>query len=238
MDASAVYSKDQCPSQPISAPYQEACGHILWPAIISRPDVQFAIGILSQFTQNPADVHWTAVKRVMRYLYTTRDLWLTMGGRDPTIEGYVDANWASQPHRHSISGHAFRVGIGVVTWSSKKQDLVALSSTEAEYIAAALAAREICWLRTFGHELGILHGSPTTLHIDNQSTIALTKDNKFHARTKHIDVRYHFIREAVNAGHISVRYIPTEDNLADILTKPLTRFKFEYFRNLLGLRTA
>jgi hypothetical protein len=179
-----------------------------------------------------------AIKRVMRYLYMSRDLWLTLGGENTAAEGYCDADWASQSDRHSISGYAFRIGCGAATWSSKKQGLVALSSTEAEYIAATHAGKEICWLRTFMRELGNPSDRPTTLHVDNQSTIAICKDNKFHARTKHIDIRYHFICEAVESGQIHVQYIPTGDNIADIFTKPLARFKLKKFVYLLGLRLA
>jgi hypothetical protein len=236
MEPNIALSKEQCPVQPITAPYQEACGSALWAAVISRPDVQFAVGVLARFTQNPGEVHWEAIKRVIRYLYTTRDLWLVMGGHDKTVEGYADADWGSQLDRHSISGYVFRYGCGAINWSSKRQPIVTLSSTEAEYVAAAHAAKEICWLRTFLGEIGRDISNPIKFRCDNQSTIALCRDNKFHARTKHIDIRYHFVREAVEAGQVDVHYIPTDENISDILTKPLSRFKLEYFVKLLGLQ--
>jgi hypothetical protein len=194
------------------------------------------MGVLARFTQNPGEIHWKAIKRVIKYLYTTRELRLVLGGQDKSIEGYADADWASQADRHSVSGYAFRYGCGVVTWSSKRQPIVALSSTEAEYIAAAHAAKEIYWLRAFLGEIGRDMAQPTIFRCDNQSTIAICRDNKFHARTKHIDIRYHFVREAVEAGHIVAHYIPTDENLADIFTKALSRYKFEYFVKLLGLQ--
>jgi hypothetical protein len=236
METGAVLSKDQCPSEPIKAPYREACGHVLWPSVVTRPDISFAIGILARFVQNPAEAHWAALKRVMRYLYTTRGLWLVLGGSNNRAEGFVDADWASQLDRHSVSGYVFKTGSGAVTWSSKKQNLIALSTAEAEYIAGAHAAREILWLRILFDEIGLDTTTPTLLRCDNQSAIALCKDSKFHARTKHIDIRYHFIREAVNEGKILMKYIPGEENPADILTKALRRPKFESFLNVLGVR--
>jgi hypothetical protein len=131
------------------------------------------------------------------------------------------------------------MGNGAVTWSSKKQSVVALSSTEAEYVAQTHAAKELLWLRTIFGELNSPFETLTTLHCDNQGAIALAKDNKFHARTKHIDIRYHFIREAVEDGSINMQYIPTNDNIAaDIFTKPLAKAKFERFVEMLGLGYA
>ena len=234
-------SKDQCPFTPAQydqmrdVPYQEGIGHVLWPVMISRPDALTATGILAQFVQNPGTAHWKALKRLIGYLYTTRDYWLTFGGDGATLEGYSDADWASQPHRHSISGYAFLMGRGAVTWSSKKQSVVALSSTEAEYIAQTHAAKEAIWLRTLLGELTNPFSECTVLHCDNQGAIALSKDNKFHSRTKHIDIRYHFIREAVEDNKILMSYIPTDENVADIFTKPLARPKFEKFVKMLGL---
>jgi hypothetical protein len=181
------FSNDQSPFTPSqhaqmnNVPYVEAIGHVLWPIMISRSDALCAVGILAQFVQNPGWAHWKALKRVIGYLYTTRGLWLTFGGINANLEGFSDADWASQPHRCSISGYAFLMGKGVVTWSSKKQSVVALSSTESEYIAQTHAAKELMWLRAFIGELTTPFTEPTVLHCDNQGAIALLKDNKFHA---------------------------------------------------------
>ena len=107
MDSGAIFMKDQCPKTPINALYQEACGSVLWAAMVTHPDILFTIGILSQVITNPAEIHWNALKCVIKYLYTTKDLWLMFWGWDQTLEGYTDADWTSQPHRHSISGYAF-----------------------------------------------------------------------------------------------------------------------------------
>jgi hypothetical protein len=148
-------SKEQCPSEPINVPYQEACGHILWPAIVSRPDVQCSSGLLAQFIKNPGYEHWNAIKHVIRYLNTTKDYWLVLGGSGEVGIGYADADWASQPDRHSISGYSFHIGQGAVSWSSKRQSIIALSSTESEYIAGVHAAKEAEWIRQLFEEIRV-----------------------------------------------------------------------------------
>ena len=189
--------------------------------------------------QNPGPAHWEGVKQVINYLGSTKDLWLTFGGgREGAVEGFCDADWASQKHRHSISGFSFHYGAGAVSWSSKKQPVVSLSSTEAEYVAQMHAAKEAIWLRSFVSEITGKQEKPLTILCDNQGAIALSKDNKFHARlgTKHIDLRYHFIREAVEDGKIKVKYVPTDENVSDIFTKALPKPKFTRFVEMLGLK--
>ena len=152
------------------------------------------------------------------------------------VEGFCDADWASQKHRHSLSGFSFHFGIGAISCSSKKQGVISLSSTEVEYIAQTHAAKEGIWLRSFMKEIRGGEEKPLTISYDNQGAIALAKDNKFHARTKHIDLQYHFIHEAVEDGKIQVKYILTDDNVLDIFAKPLPRPKFTKFMESLGLR--
>src|SRR5882724_8222535 len=127
-------------------PFKEIIGSLMYAAMAMRPDIAFATSILAQFNQNPARVHWEAAKQVVRYLKTMCNLELTYTGNDPTIIGYSDADHASQTHQHSISGYVFHIGGGVVTWSSKKQPVVTLSTMEAEYIVAAHATKEAVWL--------------------------------------------------------------------------------------------
>ena len=130
----------------------------------------------------------------------------------------------------------FHYGVGAVSWSSKKQNIVLLLSTEAEYVAQTHAAKEVIWLRSFISKLTGGDAKPLTISCDNQGAIALAKDNKFHARTKHIDLCYLFIREAVEDGRINMKYIPTDDNVSDVFTKALPRLKFQRMVELLGLR--
>ena len=195
MEHGAQFTKEQGPSTPTQAmrmrgiPYAEAIRSVLWPVVVSRPDAVYAVGVLSQFIQNPGQAHWEVLKHIIVYLGCTKDLWLTFGGRTKTlVEGYCDVDWAGQKHRHSILGYSFHMGKGAISWSSKKQYIVVLSSTEAEYIAQTHAAKEALWLHSFLKEVRGAHNTPLTVNCDNQGAIVLSKDNKFHARTKNIDI--------------------------------------------------
>jgi hypothetical protein len=141
--------------------------------------------------------------------------------------GYVDADWASDINdRRSITGYVFVLANGAVSWSSKKQTSVALSSTEAEYMAASAATKEAIWIWTLIRELNMIPSpKPTLLLLDNQSAMSLAKNSVFHDRTKHISIRHHFIREQLEMGEVAVDYISTNAQVADILTKGLTREK-------------
>ena len=243
MEPGAQFSVDQSPNSLGQAnrmhgvPYSQAIGSVLWPVVVSRPDAAYAVGILSQFIQNPGPAHWEGAKRVISYLGTTKDLWLTFGGhQEDKVGGFCDADWASQKHRHSISGFSFHYGQGAISWSSKKQPVISLSSTEAEYVAQTHAAKEAIWLRSFVSEVTGKPEKPLTISCDNQGAIALSKDNKFHSRTKPTGLRYHFIREAVEDGKINMKYVPTDNNVADIFTKALPKPKFQRMVELLGLR--
>jgi len=223
--------------------YAIAIGSLMYAAMATRPDIAFAVQTLSQFTTNPGPEHWTAVKRVFRYLSGTRDYKLTYGGHQQDwpleVSGFTDADWGSNPNdRKSISGYIYLLGGGAIAWSSKKQGTVALSSTEAEYIAATHAARQAIWLRHLFNGLNLPLKGSTSIHADNQSAIALSKDSQFHARSKHIDIQHHFIREKVGDGSIELVYCPTDEMLADILTKGLSKAKHEKFTRELGLLPA
>jgi hypothetical protein len=151
----------------------------------------------------------------------------------------VDADWGSDVNdRKSTSGYAFTLAGGAISWSSKKQSAVALSSTEAEYIAGAHAAKEAIWLGRLFNGLQQPSTFPIPLYIDNQSAIAIARNPEFHDRTKHIDIRYHFLRHKVESGELVLDYLPTADQPADILTKGLAREKHDKFAEALGLRDA
>ena len=146
-------------------------------------------------------------------------------------------DWGGQKHHHSISGYSFHMGAGAILWSSKKQHVVALSSTEAEYITQMHTAKEGLWLCSFLWELCSMPDDPLIINCDNQGTITLTKDNDFHTHKKHINMHYHFIREVVEDGKVVVQYIPTRDNVSNFFTKPLAKAKFRELAELLGLCT-
>jgi transposase InsO family protein len=221
--------------------YQNMVGSLLYAAITTRPDISFAVQTLSQFNTNPGPEHLTAAKRVFRYLKGTIDLGIEYHANHPstTFDLFSDADWGSDvATRRSITGYLSTFAGGAVTWNSKKQVTVALSSMEAEYMALASATREALWLRTLFSELGLDTTLPTHISVDNQGTILFAENSGFHARSKHIDIRYHFIRETLTSNQVSVSYIPTDENTADIFTKGLVRAKHEYLTSRLGMIRA
>jgi hypothetical protein len=244
MVPNVVYGKKDSPSSPDEAarmkrtPYREAIGSLMYAAVATRPDIAFAVSHLSQFLDNPGVAHWEAVKRVIRYLATTKSFELTYGGERHDLEGYTDADGATQDHRRAISGYAFLLDGGAISWGSKKQELITLSTAEAEFVAATHAAKEAIWLQRFLHELLPNPLPPTPLFCDNQAALRLATNDNYHARTKHIDVRYHFIRYAAASGSIALYYCPTEDMVADLLTKSLPKWKAATHIASLGMRHA
>jgi len=242
MDLNIAFSKDQCPMTPDDIarmhriPYREAIGSLMYASVSTRPDISFTMSTLSQFLDNPGPAHWEAVKQVFRYLLGTKNWGLTFGGRKEGLEGYTDADGALQEHRRTISGYAFIIDGGAISWSSRKQELITLSTTEAEYVASTHAAKEAIWLRNFIGEVFAPLTSPTTLHCDNQSAIAIATNGNFHARTKHIDICYHFIRFIVENGSLKLVYCPTDDMTVDTLTKALPSSKAKHFATSLGLQ--
>ena len=164
-----------------------------------------------------------------------RNFKLTFGATQTGLEGYVDADGMSHADRKAILGYVFLIDGGAISWSSKKQPIVSLSSTEAEYVAATHAAKEALWYRQFFKEVSCPLSKPVSIYGDNQGAIALTIDDRYHARTKHIDICYHFIREAVARRWIRISYLRTDDMPADLLTKALAPSKVAYLRGKLGL---
>lgn len=223
----------------LQAEYQSLIGSIMYIALGTRPDIAFAVQHLSQFSSNPMPDHLTAAKQVLRYLKGTADVGLQYGPNtldNLQLVGYTDADWAGDANdRKSVSGFVFLLGGNIISWGAKKQPTVALSSMEAEYMALSHATREAIWLRNELGELGIVQDGPTPVYVDNQGTIAFSKLQDFHGRSKHIDVRHHFVRECIARGDIEVSYVPTAENLADIFTKALPRERFVILRTLLRL---
>lgn len=210
----------------------------MYAALATRPDISFAVTLLSRFSTAPGKIHWDAVIRIFRYLKGTSDLWLTYGHQDLQVAGeigYTDADGGTQEDWKAISGNAFLIDGGAVSWYSKQQEIVALSTTESEYVAAAHATKEALWIQHLMSEIFDFSVRPITLFSDNKSAIALAQDSQFHARTKHIDVRYHFIRWVIENRAIRLIYCPTEEMVADALTKPLPSLKVKHFAAALGL---
>lgn len=198
-------------------------------AAVSRPDIAFAVNSVSKFLNNHSVEHWHAVKRIFAYLKGTISYGIEYksGGSEAELIGFSDADYASDIEtRRSTTGYIFYIANGPVSWSSQRQKMVVLSTTEAEYVAAATATKEAMWLRKLLNDISHSCEKETTIYVDNQSAIRLVKNPEFHKRTKHIDIRYHYIREKYENKDIVVKYIPTELQRADILTKTLPRDRF------------
>ena len=244
METSIHLSTSQSPAttaefaQMRDVPYHEAVGSLMYASLGTRPDISFAVQTVSRFSTKPELIHWDAVKWIFRYLKGTKDLWLSYGHAKIDLAGYADADGSMAEDRHAISGYAFIGHGGAVSWSAKRQEIVSLSTTESEYVAVTHAAKEALWLRSLIEQLFGTTLSPTTLFSDNQSAIALSKDHQYHARTKHIDIRFHFIRWIIEQGSIRLIYCPTDDMIADTLTKALPSAKVKHFASELGLSTA
>jgi histone deacetylase 1/2 len=188
----------------------------------------FAVNKTCQFLQQPTDVHWAAVKRVLRYIRGTLELGISIRpSASLDLSAYSDADWAGCPDdRRSTGGFAVYLGPNLVSWSARKQPTVSRSSTEAEYKAIANATAEVTWIQSLLKELGLKHGRAPTLWCDNLGATFLTANPMFHARTKHIEIDFHFVREKVSAGALQVRFISSADQIADIFTKALPRDAF------------
>ena len=218
-------------------PYHEAIGALNWIVVRSCPDISFIISQLAQYMENPGRIHWEAVKRVLRYLKGTKNLKLTYGrGGEKGLQAFVVTDGANQEHQQAISGFVTLIDGGAVSWMLKKQELVMLSTMEAEYVVATHTAKELLWLQHLIGEIFQSLNQPILLHCDNQSATALTHSNgQFHACTKHIDIQWHFIKFCIDNKAINISYCPTENMTADILTKPLSTQKVKKFTSALGL---
>lgn len=218
-------------------PYQELIGCLLYLSQGTRPDIAYIVNQLSRFNNKPTAQHWMAAKRVLRYLRGTQNLKLTFKKNNANIVGYCDADWASDTEdRRSCSGYVFTFQGAAISWCSKRQPTIALSSTEAEYMSLATATQEAIWLKQLEEDFWpTMSGIPIVMFCDNQSAISISGDDIYHARSKHIDIRYHFVRERITNKQISVRYKSTQDMLADVLTKGLHRPKHQTFSMAMGL---
>ncbi|CAL8176597.1 unnamed protein product [Prunus armeniaca] len=202
------------------------------------PDIQHAVSLIGRYMECPEVPHLAVAKRIFRYLKGTNNFGiLYKKGAKLGLFGFTDSDYAGDPDdRRSTSGYAFIMGAGAVLWSSKKQQIVTLSTTEAEFIAAAAACGcQAIWLRRILEELRGLQEGPTPVYCDNNSAIKLSKNPLLHGISKHIDVRYHFLRDLTKDETIDLIYCISEDQVADILTKPLKLPAFSKLRKLLGV---
>ena len=204
----------------------------------TRPDITHAVGIVSRFMEKPTVTHWTAVKQILRYVRGTLNYGCRyVRGGSGELLGYSDSDHAGdQGDRKSTSGNVFFLGENPISWTSQKQKVVAISSCEAEYVAAAVATCQGLWLSRLLCEMKGEEPTKFKLLIDNKSAIALAKNPNHHDRNKHIDVKYHFIRECIEEGQVEVDHVRTNYQLADVLTKAVGRVRFVEMRQKLGVR--
>ncbi|KAK2398761.1 putative mitochondrial protein [Trifolium repens] len=204
----------------------------------SRPDLMFAASLLSRFMSKPSHLHLGAAKRVLRYVMGTMEHGIRFEKNSKLeAKGYCDNDWAgSVDDMKSTSGYVFNLGSGVISWCSKKQDTVAQSSAEAEYLAAGLATQQSLWLKRILQDIGEKQEGSLQLHCDNKSAIAMAKNPVFHSRTRHINIKHHFIRSVIEEGDVQLIFCSSQEQLADIFTKALPRGRFQQLREAMGVK--
>uniref|UniRef100_A0A5B7B1Y6 Reverse transcriptase Ty1/copia-type domain-containing protein n=1 Tax=Davidia involucrata TaxID=16924 RepID=A0A5B7B1Y6_DAVIN len=219
--------------------YKQIVGSLMY-LTATRPDIMHAVSVISRYMECPTEIHLLAAKRIFRYLKGTKEFRLFYkNGEKSDLFGFTDSDYAGDSDdRKSTSRYVFMMGTGAISWSSKKQPIVTLSSTEAEFVAATARACQAIWLKKILKELHFKEDGPTHIYCDNSSAIKLSKNPVLHGRSKHIDVKYHFLRDLTNDGVINLIYCRSEDQIADILTKPLKFPTFQKPRKLLGVCTS
>ncbi|KAF5785164.1 putative RNA-directed DNA polymerase [Helianthus annuus] len=246
MSSSQVLLPNDSPLFSDSTKYRQVVGALQY-ATLTRPDIAFSVNKVCQFMQAPSENHWTVVKRILRYLKGTADLGLRIRHHTDSVlhaftdahwidsvQAYSDSDWAGCPvDRRSTGGFVVYIGSNLVSWSARKQRTVSRSSTESEYKALADTVAESIWLKALLHELGVTTKSSPTLWCDNLGATYLSANPVFHARTKHVEVDFHFVREQVAQGDLSVKFISTNDQIADVFTKPLSSQRFLSLRSKL-----
>ncbi len=255
-------TKEMCPTTDAEKkkmekyPYRELIGCLMYLSVGTRPDISYAVSELSKYLSNPGMTHWTAALHVLRYLKGTPDLGITFtkssspvelkaysdyNYKGPSnrslnskLEAFSDADWGGDKDtRRSHTGGVLFLAGGAIAWVSKKQNSVAMSSAEAEYMSASLVCREVIWIRTLLAGLGFEQSGPTVIHEDNSACIQMSKNPVQHSKTKHIDLHYHFVRERVEKGDVRLDWVPTDKMIADMLTKALSPAVFIPLRDAL-----
>ena len=247
-DPNTKFTKKMCPETAEekeameSTPYREAIGCLTYIATTARPDISNAVTRLAPYCQNPGKLHWNGVKQVFAYLKGTSNLALCFHHQEnlkQKIIGYADSDYAGDLDEfRSTSGYVFQIAGGAISWRSRRQSIIAQSTTEAEYVATNAAGREAVWLRKLANGVGSMQVAPCEIMIDNASAYDLAHNPEFHARTKHFGTKYHYTRQIIKDKEIELVKVPTELQVADILTKPLPPSRFRELRTKLGLVPA
>jgi hypothetical protein len=221
---------------PANVPYAELIGSLIWISTCTRPDISYATNRLAAFTSNPSATHWQAAKRVLRYLKHTISKGIVYRkGQSTKITGYVDSDWAGDTHdRRSTTGFVFTLAGSAISWESRKQRSVALSTCEAEYMSLSDASKELTFLQSLYKSI-LGQAEKPTLYTDSQSALKLSMNQMVTNRSKHIDIRYHYVRDCVQNGQYDLKYLPSANNLSDILTKSLSKDDHNKFSSLMGI---
>jgi histone deacetylase 1/2 len=222
-----------------SSQYRSIVGALQY-LTLTRPDLSFSVNKVCQYLHAPTTAHWTAVKRILRYVKSTSQLGITFRKSSSTLlSAFSDADWAGCiEDRRSTGGFAIFIGPNLVSWIARKQDSVSRSSTEAEYKALANATTELIWVEALLRELGVRLYQKPCLWCDNLGATYLSANPVFHARTKHIEIDYHFVRERVAQNRLDIRFISTKDQIADGFTKALPVKNLDEFKRNLNLSRA
>ena len=241
IDISTKLNENEQDEKAVNVPYRQAVGALMHLMVASRPDIGFAVGMVARFMENPSEKHWIAVKRIFRYLQGTKNYGIEFtSGNQLVIEGFCDADWAGDiDDRKSTSGYVFKIAGGSISWGSKKQTSVALSTCEAEYISLSLGIQEGIWINALLKEILECMNEDSkrlTIFEDNQSCIKMTKNPINHGRSKHIDIKYNHIRDEVAKQNVQVVYMETKNMIADIMTKGLPGPRHSELTKKLGLQ--
>ena len=245
---------DEAKEEVAGVQYRSAIGSLMYPMVSTRPDLASAIGILSRFMERPTKAHWGAVKHVLRYVQGTKTHGLLFRTRGEALElegynlefalegdplvvgGFSDADWAGcLDTRRSTTGYVFMLGGAAVSWNSTRQQTVALSSTEAEYMAATAATQEVMWIRDFLTELGVPQKTAAVVYTDNQSALKLMQNPLHRKQVKHVNLRFYFLREQVAKEVVSFAFVRSEEQVADSLTKAVSIHKTKWCRERMGV---
>jgi hypothetical protein len=233
----AIQQQEDTNSEPFDpTTYRQAIGGLMYLMISTRPDIAYAVNIAARKMQSPTTQDWMNVKRILRYLKGTKTLKLSYTSTNPTsLIGYSDASFADDKiTRRSTGGYLFKMSNGAISWRSKKQEIVTLSTAEAELVSLCDASKEALWFRNLVLEVEE-RNLPIIVYEDNQSTILLAEEDPYRDRSKHIDLRYKFLKERIEQKELRIEYLNTKEMIADIFTKPLLRQQFEILRRQLGL---
>jgi len=217
-------------------PYANVVGCLMYAMVCTRPDISHAVGVVSRYMANPGKEHWSAVKWVLRYLRGTSSYCITYNKSSEFVCGYVDSDFVGDlDKRRSTSGYVFTLAGGAISWMPKLQNIVTLSTTKAEYIASSHACKEAIWMKGLLGEFGRLQEN-IKLFCDSQSAIHLAKNPTYHSKSKHIPIKYHFVRQVITERGVSLNKVHIKENCADMFTKPILLEKLRWCLASLGLQ--